>query len=304
MNTIQHSNPAASTQPGTPETQQPGSRASRLLSDFSLEITGRDLAEIAEAAPLLAPGARVNVTYLASEDLPLRIEAARAVVGAGLTPVPHIAARRVRAQAELEEYLGALHEAGASDRIFAVGGDPHTPEGPYASALDLIRSGVLPEHGVTHVGIGGYPEGHPDISDDELWSSLTEKASELERSGLSGSIITQFGFNEEPILRWIERLRDTGITLPVAVGVPGPAGVKRLLGFARRFGVASSAGILKKYGLSMTNLIGTAGPDRLIDSLAAGIEPGKHGAVGVHFYTFGGVTATARWTHEYTVRNR
>jgi methylenetetrahydrofolate reductase (NADPH) len=81
--------------------------------------------------------------------------------------------------------------------------------------------------------------------------------------------------------------------------VPGPAGIKRLLSFAARFGVASSAGIAKKYGLSLTNLMGTAGPDKFIKRLAKKLDPAKHGVVKLHFYTFGGLTATSEWIRDF-----
>lgn len=271
-----------------------------LLDDFSLEMTGKDVPELADAAALLPTGTRMNVTFLASEDLELRLTAARAVREAGLLPVPHIAARRLRSAAELDEILSALRTEGLSERVFIIGGDPSTPHGPYSSALDVIRSGLLAQHGVHEVGIGGYPEGHPDISDELLWSALRDKTDALREEGLKASIITQFGFDEAPILAWIARVRELGIDAPVSVGVPGPTNVKRLLGFARRFGVASSAGIVRKYGLSMTNLIGNAGPDRLLENLARGYRADTHGDVRVHLYTFGGLAATAQWTQRAT----
>lgn len=271
---------------------------SSLLDDFSVEMTGKDIPELAEMSGLLPASTRVNVTFLASEDLSLRLSAARAVREAGLIPVPHIAARRLSGQSELEEVLSELAAARLSERVFVIGGDPKTPHGPYASALDVIRSGLLPEHGVREVGIGGYPEGHPDISDQMLWQALRDKSEALREQDLGGSIITQFGFDEKPILSWLERVRETGIDLPVRVGVPGPTSVKRLLGFARRFGVASSAGIARKYGLSMTNLIGNAGPDRLLENLYRGYREEVHGDVRVHLYTFGGLDATARWVRQ------
>ncbi|PJI51621.1 5,10-methylenetetrahydrofolate reductase, partial [Methylobacterium radiotolerans] len=52
--------------------------------------------------------------------------------------------------------------------LFAVGGDPAAPEGPYEDSLAVITSGVLQQYGVREVGIGGYPEGHPDISKETL----------------------------------------------------------------------------------------------------------------------------------------
>ena len=74
-----------------------------LLHDASLEMTGRDIGDLPEAAPLLPAGTRMNVTFLGTEDLPLRLAASRAVLEAGLVPVPHISARRLHDRAELEE---------------------------------------------------------------------------------------------------------------------------------------------------------------------------------------------------------
>jgi methylenetetrahydrofolate reductase (NADPH) len=273
--------------------------AALLLEDFSLEMTGKDVAKLEEAAPLIPQGTRVNVTFLAHEDLPTRLEAARAVRRLGFRPVPHIAARRLASRDDLERYLSALREDGAGADVFAVAGDPSRPEGPYPDALALIESGLLGEHGVRHVGISGYPEGHPAIPERELWSALRAKADALAARGLEGGVITQFGFDAGAVLDWVERAREEGVDLPVRVGVPGPAGVRRLLNLAARFGVSTSASIARKYGLSLTNLMTTAGPDRFLRALAAGHDPGRHGAMKVHFYTFGGLTATAQWVERF-----
>lgn len=266
-----------------------------LLTDFSLEMTGKDVEDLQQAAPLLPQGTRMNVTFLGNEDLEMRLTASRAVAAAGLVPVPHISARRLTSRSELETYLGALRDAGAIESVFAVGGDPATPAGPYADSESVIRSGLLAEYGTRHVSIAGYPEGHPDIPNDVLWDALEGKADSLRKQGLEGTIITQFAFDEEPVLRWIEEVRARGIDLPIRIGIPGPAGVKRLIGFARRFGIGANAMIIKKYGFSLTNLVGTAGPDKLIQALEAGYDEARHGKVHLHFYTFGGITATSEW---------
>ncbi len=275
------------------------STAKRLLDDFSLEMTGKDVEDLELAAPLLPTGTRINVTFLGNENLEMRLRAARAVLAGGFEPVPHISARRLTSRDELEEYLSALRDAGASRSVFAVGGDPAEPAGPYPDSERVIRSGLLREYGTEHVSIAGYPEGHPDIADDVLWDALEGKADSLRKQGLEGTIITQFGFDEEPVFRWIEHVRARGIDIPIRIGVPGPAGIKRLLGFARRFGIGANAMIVKKYGFSLTNLMGSAGPDKLIANLAAGYDEARHGRVHLHFYTFGGLTATAEWIRDF-----
>lgn len=276
----------------------PTDRARRgpvLLDDFSLEITGKDIADLQVAAVDLLPGTRVNLTFLANEDASVRVRAAEVIRELGLRPVPHIAARRLRSRAELDSYLAALAGFGAAEEVVVVGGDPSEPAGPFSDSLAVITSGALAEHGVLHVHTAGYPEGHPKIADAVLWRALEEKSAALQAQDLTHSIATQFVFDAAAVVTWIERLRARGTTAPVRVGVPGPAGVQRLLRYARRFGAGSSASVVQKYGFSLTNLLGTAGPTTFVADLDSAIDPGVHGAVSLHFYTFGGVRATAGW---------
>ncbi|OZM80704.1 5,10-methylenetetrahydrofolate reductase [Pseudonocardia sp. MH-G8] len=276
----------------------------RVLDGFSLEMTGRDRAGLDEAAAYLPPGTRVNITYLAGETMQDRVGAARAVRRHGFTPVPHVAARRMRSPAELGEFLAALGEADALDEIFVVGGDPTTPAGPFADGLSVLRSGILQETGVRRVSVPGYPEGHPHIAVDALSEALHAKVAVLTEQELAPAVITQFGFDVQPVLGWIRALRRQGIEAQIRVGVPGPVGVKRLLAYARRFGVATSAGITRKYGFSLANLLGTAGPDAFVSALADGLDPAVHGDVRTHFYTFGAITATSAWVRDFVVAPR
>lgn len=275
-----------------------------LLDGFSLEMTGKDVAGLIDAQPLLPAGTRVNVTYLGNEDGRMRLEAARTARSLGFRPVPHISARRLSSPSELRGFLAALEADGTGRDVFVVGGDPATPHGPYPDALSIIRSGLLRAHGVRQVGIAGYPEGHPAIPEHALWGSLADKYSELKDQALSGSIITQFGFDCDLVLAWVRRVREIGIDLPVRIGVPGPAGVRRLMAFAARFGVGTSTSIARKYGLSLTNLVGRAGPENFLRTLASSYEAAVHGEVKVHFYTFGGLEASAEWIARFREEGR
>ncbi|MCM1011369.1 MULTISPECIES: methylenetetrahydrofolate reductase [unclassified Brevibacterium] len=276
------------------------STAVRLLEDFSLEMTGKDVDALREAAPAIPAGTRINVTYLGNEDLPMRVAAAQAVRELGFTPVPHISARRIASEQSLREFLAALRDAGASQHVFVVGGDPAVPEGPYPDSLTIIRSGILQDYGVREVSIAGYPEGHPDIEEATLWEHLSAKTAALSDQDLGQVVLSQFAFDADRVTAWIAQVRAAGIDAEIRVGAPGPAGVKRLMGYARRFGVGASAGIVRKYGFSLTNLVGTAGPDRLITDLAADLAgAGEAAAVKAHFYTFGGLAATAEWVRDF-----
>jgi methylenetetrahydrofolate reductase (NADPH) len=230
----------------------------------------------------------------------MRVSAAKAVKDAGFIPVPHISARRLASQAQLEEFLDRLQQVGATEHVFAVGGDPAEPEGPYPDSLSVIRTGILQQYGVKEVSIAGYPEGHPDIPNDVLWRHLEDKSAALKEQGLDAVILTQFSFDTDPVMSWIKDVRSRGIDTEIRIGTPGPAGIKRLLGFARRFGIGANAMIVKKYGFSLTNLMGTAGPDRFVSDLSALLgKDAASGPVKLHFYTFGGLRATSEWVAEY-----
>ena len=219
----------------------------------------------------------------------------------GFHPRPHISARRIGSEQELESFLADLAREAQIDRAFVVAGDLAQPAGPYFDALAVIGSGLLAKHGVRHVGISGYPEGHPDLPAEKLWQALRDKQRALTDLGHSYDIVTQFGFDAKPVLDWLTQLRDSGIVAPVRIGVPGPATVKTLLRFAARCGVGASASVMAKYGVSITQLVTTAGPDALVAELAGSIDPAKHGEVHLHFYPFGGFAKTAQWVRDFSV---
>ena len=186
--------------------------------------------------------------------------------------------------------------------MFLIAGDPPEPEGPFADSLQVIESGLLEKHGITIAGVGGHPEGHPNVSKADLWVWMEKKIAALRERGIVPLVVTQFAFDDDAIVEWVGEMRARGIDVPVRLGVPGPAGIKRLLGFAKRCGVGASANVMKKYGVSLTNLIGSAGPDKLVDSLDRKLGD-EHGRVRLHFYPFGALTASAEWINKYDAKH-
>jgi methylenetetrahydrofolate reductase (NADPH) len=273
---------------------------SSLLGGFSIEMTAKDVPALEQAAPLLPPGTKIPVAFLPGETMAQRIFAARRVRELGFIPIPHISARRITSLLELEQFLTALQSQAKIDHAFVVAGDPPKPMGPFEDALALIRTGLLARYGVRRVGISGYPEGHPEIGNDKLWRAKRDKTEALLQEGHDFAIVTQFGFDAKPLLRWIEQLRAEGITALVRAGVPGPATVGTLLKFAARCGVGASTRVLTRYGMSLSKLFATAGPDRLLADIAAGLDPTRHGAVLIHLYPFGGLRRTAEWAADFS----
>ncbi|MBB4116111.1 methylenetetrahydrofolate reductase (NADPH) [Rhizobium sp. BK226] len=270
-----------------------------LIDGYSFEITAKDTAGLQDVSKLLAPATCVSIAFIPNENHDTRLAAAATVKELGFHPVPHISARRLGSAAELDRLLALFVSVANVDRLFIVAGDPDVPVGPYEDSLAIIRSGLLSKHGIRKVGIAGYPEGHPKIHDGVLFEVLQEKHALLTAAGLEYDITTQFSFDAEPVIEWIGRLRQAGITAPIRIGVPGPASVKTLLRFATICGVGASTKVMAKYGLSIRKLLNTAGPDALVAEFIRRLDPSKHGSVCLHFYPFGGVGKTAEWIRDF-----
>ncbi len=269
-----------------------------ITDGFSLEMTAKDEASLRDAAPLIPAETPIAVTYLPGEEVDARVAATVAVRELGFEPMPHFSARRITSEDDFEAYLKAVVEKAGVRRCFIVAGDPPEPQGPYFDTSALIATGAFERSGIQAIGIGGHPEGHPNMSEAECWAVLEAKVREIESRGMAPLVVTQFGFDPDAFLAWLKELRARGIMCPVRIGIPGPAGIKRLLSFAARCGVGASASVMKKYGVSITNLLGTAGPDKLVDAFAKGLGE-EHGRVRLHFYPFGGLTKTLEWIQDY-----
>jgi methylenetetrahydrofolate reductase (NADPH) len=274
-----------------------------MADGYSLEMTAKELDGLREAAPLIRPGTQVAVTFLPGEEMEQRVEAAKLVRELGFEPIVHLSARRLASKEELDNYLARISGEAGVKRVFLIAGDPPEAEGPFEDSLQVIESGLLEKHGITIAGVGGHPEGHPNVSKDDLWVWMERKIAALRARGIVPLVVTQFAFDDDAIVSWVKEMRKRGIDVPVRLGVPGPAGIKRLLGFAKRCGVGASASVMKKYGVSITNLIGSAGPDKLVNSLDRKLNDEEHGRVRLHFYPFGALSASAEWINQYDAKH-
>ncbi len=269
-----------------------------ITDQYSLEVTAKDAAALRDAAPLIPAQTPLSITFLPDEKPEARIATVVAARQMGFEPMPHFSARRIVSEAEFESYLRGVVEQAQVTRCFIVAGDPPAALGPYSDSLSLIQTGAFEKAGIKAIGIGGHPEGHPIMSVDECWAALEAKVKEIEQRGMSALIVTQFGFDSGRVLSWLRELRERGIDTPVRVGIPGPASIGLLLRFAARCGVGASTAVMRKYGVSVTNLLGSAGPDKLVDGFARALGP-EHGEVRLHFYPFGGLVKTVAWINAY-----
>jgi methylenetetrahydrofolate reductase (NADPH) len=256
---------------------------------FSVEATRPNAGEIAALAELLPPGTPVYFSAVPTIEPPELIAAAALLRKSGLEPVVHIAARRIRAAADLQNLLTSLHGEADVRRLLVIGGDVDAL-GPFPDALTVIQKGRMRQAGIEEIGIGAYPEGHSRIPAARLEAALDEKIAAAAAHGLGVHIVSQFSFSPERILAWLRQLRACGITRPVKVGMAGPTSMPALLRYGRRCGVSASL-----RGLMLgaaTGLIGHVGPDRIIETLEAA---GDLGDAAPHYFSFGGAVETARY---------
>jgi methylenetetrahydrofolate reductase (NADPH) len=256
---------------------------------FSIEATRPNAAEIAALADILPPATPVYFSAVPTIEPPELIAAAALLRKSGMEPVVHIAARRMRAAADLQDLLKSLRGEADIRRLLVIGGEVDAA-GPFPDALAVIQKGRLREAGIAEIGIGAYPEGHARIPAGRLEAALDEKIAAATAHGLGVHIVSQFSFSPERILAWLKQLRACGITRPVKVGMAGPTSMPALLRYARRCGVnASLRGLMSG---AAAGLIGNIGPDRIVETLSLA---GDLGDTAPHYFSFGGAVETARY---------
>lgn len=268
------------------------------MRDASTEITPAEQNRLPELAAILPPGTPVNVAHTPNASFADVIRAAIALRRVGLLATPHIAVRRVATRTELRSALEELR-AGGVGHIFLIAGDAARPVGEYAGTLDVLRSGLLEECGISGVGVAGHPGGHNAVPREALWEALAAKQAIAARSSLSMHIVTQFGVDGGAFRAWQRELVRRGIRLPVRAGIAGPASISRLVHFAIQCGIAASARVLLRDLNAAAGCPGLAlTPDQHLLALADSPLPSQ--ILGPHFFAFGGVLETARWMRKIT----
>lgn len=277
-----------------------GARARRrlvdLTRDYSIEVTPKTLAKQAEIGALFPVGTRVYIACLPGEPWQDVVAAAERLQANGFIPVPHIAARSIADQAELETYIKALVQRAKVDQVLVVGGGTDKPIGALSGTVALLETGILERHGINVIGLAGHPEGHRELPEPAVAATLEDKWAYAEKTKAQCRLVTQFLFDADPLIAWEHALRAGGNRLPLHVGIPGPATIKTLLNYAKMCGVGNSMRVLTRQGGSLLRLAGLSYPDRLLTALAHHqADDAATRIERLHLYPFGGISRTAGW---------
>jgi methylenetetrahydrofolate reductase (NADPH) len=274
-------------------------RFSELLIGGSLEISPRELHRAPEVAAILPADSCIYIPSLPGLPLTRTLDAVAAIRAAGLDPVPHVSARRIRDRDEFREFLKKAASQHGVHRVLLIGGDEPRPRGPFEDSLKVLEQGVLKECGIREVGVAGYPEGHPRIPLNGLDRALQRKIELARDQNIGVYMVTQFCFSPQRVVDFCAGLARTRPDLPVYVGIAGPTDPVALARYAQRCGVSVSLRALRNLGAGIAKLVTHTDPhDQLVALARYSSQRGQSNVVGVHLYSFGGAVPTASWMRE------
>jgi methylenetetrahydrofolate reductase (NADPH) len=278
----------------------PSGIAAELVSGGSLEMGAHRPQDARDIAALLPAGTPVYVNHLPRHKLLDTIPTLVAVRAAGLEPVPHIAARRITDRAELQTFLArATAEAGVRKALI-LGGDEPEAAGPYTDGAALLKEDLFTGCGLREIGLPGYPEGHPRIPAAVLERAFADKLLLAAKHGLGTYIVTQFSFAPARIIDYCARMARNAPGISIYVGMAGPTNPVALLRYAQRCGVSASLRALRAQGMDAVRLVTHTDPEKQLSALAHYCAVHSEcNVVGVHLFTFGGVSASASWMNRY-----
>jgi methylenetetrahydrofolate reductase (NADPH) len=249
---------------------------------------GRDTEQA--VADWVPAGMTVTVTASPVKGLDATVELTERLATRGYRVVPHLAARSVASDAHLADIVARLKAVGVDD-VFVPGGDAPHPAGPFDGALPLLERLAEMGRPFSRIGITGYPESHPKIGDDITVQAMWDKRK------YASYIVSNVCFDAARLSRWIHRIRARGVTLPLYVGLAGPAERSRLLRMAAVAGASESARFITRHpGWILRFWVpGGYSPDRLLDRAAAVITAPGAGVAGLHLFTFNQLQRAEQW---------
>jgi len=227
----------------------------------------------------------VSVTYGAGGTTQARTHATltRLVQETALTPAAHLTCVGA-ARGEVDDVARAYWDAGVK-HIVALRGDPPAgvttyephPQG-YAYAADLVEG--LRKIAPFEISVAAYPETHPTaVSPQGDLDNLKRKID----AGATRAI-TQYFFDTETYLRFLDRCAAAGITVPIVPGIMPVSNFTQM----KKFSEMCGAGVPDWMGRLFEGLEEDAETRRMVAAVAAAEQVRLLQANGVdefHFYT-------------------
>jgi methylenetetrahydrofolate reductase (NADPH) len=273
------------------------------LDGFSIEVTPRAAAKIDNFAELIPKGTLIYIAHIEGTPIDEMVATAKKINEQGFSPMPHFPARIIKDKNVLQDWISKYqNEANVKNGLLIAGG-ANKPYGEYDSSIQLIESELFDKADFQNLHIAGHPEGSMDIDPDgstkNVDQALSWKNEFSKRTDAKMAITTQFSFDADSVIRWANNVKESGIDIPIHIGIAGPAKLQTLLRYSIECGVGASIKIIQKRAMDLTKLLLPYKPTNIITELAThkannplfNIEK-------VHFFPLGGIKQVSDFIKE------
>ncbi|MDJ0827198.1 MAG: methylenetetrahydrofolate reductase [Rhodobacter sp.] len=273
------------------------------LQGYSIEVMPRTAEKVEDFSAILPAGTRVYIAHIEGTPIEDMVATARRIAGEGYDVMPHFPARIIPDAATLADWIARYQGEAGVDQALLLAGGVKEPVGAFHSSMQLMETGLFDKAGFKRLHVAGHPEGNrdidPDGSDWNVSEALQWKQKFSERTDAAMAIATQFAFEAQPVIAWVDRLAREGIALPVHIGIAGPAKLQTLIKFAIACGVGPSLKVLQRRAMDVTKLVLPYEPTDVVAALAAhkAANP-AFGIEQVHFFPLGGIKTCAAWARD------
>ena len=274
------------------------------LDGFSIEVMPRTAAKVEDFRAILPVGTRVYIAHIEGTPIADMQATAKRLTEEGFPVMPHFPARIIKDKAVLQDWIAGYADLGIDQALLLAGGVDQ-PHGDFHSSMQLLETGLFDAAGFKRLHVAGHPEGNKDIDPDggdaAVMDALRWKNDFAARSDAEMALATQFCFEAEPVIAWANRLRGEGITIPIHIGIVGPAKLQTMIKFAMACGVGPSIRVLQRRAKDITKLMLPFTPHEVLADLAAHkAENPASNIERVHFFPLGGIKTNATLASELT----
>ena len=273
------------------------------LKDFSIEVMPRTAEKVEDFRDFLPGATRVYVAHIEGTPIEDMVATAKRLAAEGYDVMPHFPARIIKDEATLRNWIAMYQGEADVEQALILAGGVTTPHGDYHSSMQLLESGAFGDAGFKRLHVAGHPEGNKDIDPDgamtNVDAALRWKQAFSDTSDAKMAIATQFCFEAKPVIDWANDLAANGITLPIHIGVAGPAKLQTLIKFSIACGVGASLRVLQRRAKDLTKLLLPFSPNEFLAELAAHKAQNPQLKIShVHFFPLGGIKTNAKWAIE------
>ena len=275
----------------------------KFLDEFSIEVTPKAASKIDNFADLIPKGTLIYIAHIEGTPIEDMVSTAKKINEQGFIPMPHFPARIIKDKNVLHDWISIYQNEADVKNALLIAGGANKPYGDYDSSIQLIESELFDKANFKNLHIAGHPEGSNDIDPDGSTKNVDEalswKNEFSKRTDASMAITTQFSFDSKTVIDWADNLKQSGIDIPIHIGIAGPAKLQTLLRYSLECGVGASIKIIQKRAMDLTKLLLPYKPTNIIKELAEYKSNNSDFNIEkVHFFPLGGIKQVSEFVKE------